>query len=94
MGALPHAQRHARKTRLRQDGGHRHGFWQRWPDDAPGQDFPKADGEHDTTRFEVTLLRETLGKFLPFVLPLVGLKQLETRADLDAVAARLMSLGL
>lgn len=57
------------------------------------QDFPKA-GEHDTTQFEVTLLKEVFGKFLPFVLPLVGLKQLETRADLDAVAARLMSLGL
>ena len=57
------------------------------------QDFPKA-GEHDTTQFEVTLLKEAFGKFLPFALPLVGLKQLETRADLDAVAARLMSLGL
>ena len=58
-----------------------------------GQDFPKA-GEHNTTWFEITLLKEARGKFLPFVLPLVGLKQLETRADLDAVAARLMSLGL
>ena len=57
------------------------------------QDFPKA-GEHDTTEFEVTLLKEAFGKFLPFVLPLLGLKQLETRADLDTVAARLISLGL
>ncbi len=58
-----------------------------------GQDFPKA-GEHDTTRFEIALLKETVGGFLPFVLPLVGLKQLETRADLDAVVARLIGLGL
>ncbi len=58
-----------------------------------GQDFPKAS-EHDTTRFEVTLLKEAFGMFLPLVLPLVGLKKLESRADLDAVAARLMSLGL
>ena len=57
------------------------------------QDFPKAS-EHDTTQFEVTLLKEAFGRFLPFVLPLVRVKQLETRADLDAVAARLMSLGL
>ena len=58
-----------------------------------GQDFPKA-GEHDTTQFEITLLKEAFGMFLPLALPLVGLKQLESRADLDAVAARLMSLGL
>lgn len=54
-----------------------------------GQDFPKA-GEHDTTQFEITLLKEAFGMFLP----LVGLKQLESRSDLDAVAAQLMSLGL
>ena len=57
------------------------------------QDFPKA-GEHDTTQFEVTLLKRAVGKFLPFVLPLVGVRPLETRADLAAVAARLMCLGL
>ena len=32
--------------------------------------------------------------FLPVFLPLVGLKKLETRADLDALAARLAGLGL
>ena len=57
------------------------------------QDLPKATG-HDTTQFEVTLLKEAVGMFLPLVLPLVGLKKLESRADLDAVAARLMGLGL
>ena len=57
------------------------------------QDLPKA-GEHDTTEFEVGLLKETLGMFLPVFLPLVGLKKLETRADLDALAARLAGLGL
>ena len=60
---------------------------------SAGQDFPKA-GEHDTTQFEITLLKEVFGMFLPLALPLVGLKKLESRADLDAVAARLMSLGL
>ena len=58
------------------------------------ENFPKVTGEHDTTRFEVTLLRAALGKFLPLALPLLGLKQLESRADLDALAARLLSLGL
>ena len=57
------------------------------------QDFPKAGG-HDTTRFEVALLKEAFGMFLPLALPLVGLKKLESRADLDAVAAKLMGLGL
>ena len=57
------------------------------------QDLPRA-GAHDTAAFEVELLKEALGRFLPLALPLVGLKTLETRADLDALAKRLLALEL
>ena len=57
------------------------------------QDLPSA-GEHDTTAFEIGLLKQTLGMFLPLVLPLIGLKALESRRDLDALAAKLIGLGL
>ena len=55
--------------------------------------MPKA-GEHDTTEFEVGLLKKSLGTLMPLLLPIIGLKKLEIRADLDALAAKLAGLGL
>jgi len=56
-------------------------------------DFPRAR-EHDTTDFETSLLKETLGGLLPLLLTILGLQKLETRADMDALASRLIGLGL
>ena len=55
-------------------------------------DLPRGGGEHDTTAFEIALLREALGEAaLRFLAMAVGLTRLESSADLDALASRLQS---
>jgi hypothetical protein len=50
-----------------------------------------AAKECDTTSLEIKLLREALGPGLPILLAAVGLSQLETRRDIDLLAARLQA---
>lgn len=46
--------------------------------------------EHDTTEFEVELIRSVLGeKGLPVLMRMLGIARLETSADLDVLASRL-----
>jgi hypothetical protein len=47
--------------------------------------------ERDTTGLEIKLLKEALGPGLPILLGAIGLSQLETRRDIDMLAARLQA---
>ena len=50
--------------------------------------------EVDTAAFEVATLSRAFGAALPVVLGLCVVRQLKTRADLDALVAVLTTLGL
>ena len=55
---------------------------------------PDSPCEVDTVAFEKERLRASLGWRLPLLLRVTGLKRLESREDLDDLAARLQSLGI
>lgn len=57
-------------------------------------DLPKARAEADTAAFEIALLKRALGPMLPVVLVLCRVRQLEGRADLDALVSVLTGLRL
>ena len=57
---------------------------------------PRRPGpyEVDTVAFEIESLRSSLGALLPVGLRMAGIERLETRGNLDDLAARLLELGL
>ena len=57
-------------------------------------DLPKANGDTDTAAFEIALMKRAFGALLPVVLRLVGVPNLQSRADLDTFVGRLVGLGL
>jgi Peptidase family M28 len=60
-----------------------------------GQELPSHDdGPVDTTEFEIRRIKKTSGVALPYVLKLLGVEKLETRADISALAARLLGMGI
>jgi hypothetical protein len=48
----------------------------------------------DTTALEIKILRRSLGLLLPVLLRVLGMSRLETRADIDHLARRLIGMGL
>ena len=53
------------------------------------------DGEPvDTAAFEIRQMKKAIGLSLPLFLRLLGIKNLESRSDIDAVAERLLGMGL
>lgn len=55
---------------------------------------PHDAGPVDTTEFEIRRIKRACGVALPHVLKLFGINRLETRADISALAGRLLDLGL
>ena len=55
---------------------------------------PHGDGPIDTVEFEIRRIKKACGVALPHVLKLLGVKRLETRADITVLAARLTGMGL
>lgn len=55
---------------------------------------PHDAGPVDTTEFEIRRIKRACGVALPHVLKLFGVDRLETRADISALASRLLNLGL
>jgi len=48
----------------------------------------------DTAAFEIRQMKKACGLPLPLLLRLLGVKKLHSRADIDAIAARLLGMGL
>jgi len=48
----------------------------------------------DTAAFEIEMLKRALGPLLRRLLPVLGISQLENRADIDALARALIGTGL
>ena len=48
----------------------------------------------DTAAFEIRHIRKACGLLFPLVLRLLGARRLQTRSDIDEIAARLLSTGL
>jgi len=60
-----------------------------------GGELEAHDGEPvDTTAFEIRCIKKACGPWLPLLLRPFGLERLESRADIDAIAARLLAMGL
>ncbi len=55
---------------------------------------PHRDGPVDTADFEIRRIKKACGVALPYVLKLLGVEKLETRADISTLAGRLMGMGL
>jgi hypothetical protein len=55
---------------------------------------PHDDGPVDTAEFEIRRIKKASGMAFPYMLKLFGVEKLETRADLSALAARLLSTGI
>ena len=55
---------------------------------------PYDGGPVDTTAFEMRRMKKTAGWTWPFVLKALGISKLESRSDIDTVAARLLGMGL
>jgi len=55
---------------------------------------PHGGGPVDTARFEIRRIHKAGGLALPLVFRFLGIKKLESRADIDRLAARLMGMGL
>jgi len=55
---------------------------------------PYDGGPVDTADFEIRRIKNSCGLLLPFVLKLLGVEKLQSRADIDAIAARLLGMGL
>jgi hypothetical protein len=55
---------------------------------------PYDGGPVDTADFEIRRIKKACGLALPLVLRYLGIKKLESRADIDTLASRLMGMGL
>jgi peptidase M28-like protein len=55
---------------------------------------PHDDGPVDTAEFEIRRIKRTCGVAFPYVLKLLGVEKLETRADISALASRLLDMGI
>lgn len=57
-----------------------------WVRNLDGQDLARGVTDTDTVDLEIELLNRAFGPALPVLLPLIGLRRLETRTDLDRLA--------
>jgi hypothetical protein len=61
---------------------------------AQTEALPKSDRDFDTTALEIRHIKASFGPLLPLLLQGLGMKDLQTRSDLDLFAGRLTQRGL